>query len=310
MTSRSKILLSLILIGIADVGFSHAMRSITLHARENVHDLWEVTVYKTVDSRSIEIVFPCEHKQIFQDTMVSRYEMKCSSANSRTKFFEINGFGDVITEAIINVSPLQDKEFSGVMTRDQPRFLFAKRTDLQVLQDFLGFGFEHVVFGWDHLVFLLGLVALIGRLQKLLILATCFTLAHALSIGMIYSDLIYLPSLLIEMGIALSIFAIGCEVAKGRLKNPYATCIGFGFIHGFGYGEALAEQQISADFSLLPLLGFNAGVELSQIVIVCCSYALIKKLQTIFGPIFSKGLAYLIGSFGSLLFFSHVLGAI
>lgn len=130
-------------------------------------------------------------------------------------------------------------------------------------------GLEHILIGVDHLVFLLGLVVLGGRLRTLIAVVTAFTIGHSLSLALATLG-VWTPSPhWVEPAIALSIAYVGIENffvadATGRWR----ITLPFGFIHGFGFAGVLSELGVPADAVGLALLLFNLGVEAGQLLVL------------------------------------------
>ena len=154
-------------------------------------------------------------------------------------------------------------------------------------------GFDHILDGIDHLLFLLALVIPFRRLRSLVVVVTAFTLAHSVTlIASAYDiapDALWFPPL-VETLIAVSIVYMtfenivaaarssnGAGVESGTLLTPYqsalnrrwAVAFGFGLIHGFGFSFALRESlQFAGSHLLTSLLAFNVGVELGQLLVL------------------------------------------
>ncbi|MCY1009602.1 HupE/UreJ family protein [Nannocystis pusilla] len=130
-------------------------------------------------------------------------------------------------------------------------------------------GVEHILIGTDHLVFLLGLVVVGGRLRSLVAVITAFTLGHSLSLALATLG-IWTPSgAWVEPAIALSIAYVGVENffvpdAAGRWR----ITLPFGFVHGFGFAGVLAELGLPAGEVGPALLLFNLGVEAGQLAVL------------------------------------------
>jgi hydrogenase/urease accessory protein HupE len=144
-------------------------------------------------------------------------------------------------------------------------------------------GIEHILIGWDHLLFLFGLVLIGGRWQSLALAITAFTIGHSVTLALAALS-IWSPSpSIIEPAIALSIAYVGVENwylhrapaaddegdagDRGAAKRWRITAP-FGLIHGFGFAGALGE--ITLDRSAIPraLFGFNLGVEIGQLAVL------------------------------------------
>ncbi len=130
-------------------------------------------------------------------------------------------------------------------------------------------GLEHILIGFDHLVFLLGLVVLGGRLRSLLAVVTAFTVGHSLSLALATLGVWTPGASWVEPAIALSIAYVGVENffvadAAGRWR----ITLPFGFVHGFGFAGVLAELGVPPDAVGLALLLFNLGVEAGQLLVL------------------------------------------
>jgi hypothetical protein len=135
---------------------------------------------------------------------------------------------------------------------------------------FVHMGFEHILDGKDHLLFLLCLVIPVRQFRALFWVVTAFTAAHSITLlmsafGMAPEALWFPP--LVEFGIALSIVFMALANIVGKSgRGNWAIAFGFGLIHGFGFSFALRESMQFAGAHLVSsLLAFNAGVELGQI---------------------------------------------
>ena len=138
-------------------------------------------------------------------------------------------------------------------------------------------GVEHILIGIDHVLFVLGLTALVGIRKRLLWTVTGFTVAHSVTLALSALGGLTLPSRPVEVGIALSIALLAVEVVDERdtltRRLPGMVAFAFGLLHGLGFAGALAEIGLPSDKSALALVGFNVGVELGQLGIVAAAAA-------------------------------------
>jgi len=135
---------------------------------------------------------------------------------------------------------------------------------------FLRLGIEHILTGYDHLLFLLGLMLPGGGALALAKIITAFTIAHSVTLSLAVLDIVVLPDRLIEAVIALSIAAVAAEnlFRRATVTRRWIVSFCFGLVHGFGFSAALREMGLPAHGLLLSLFGFNAGVELGQALVV------------------------------------------
>jgi len=148
---------------------------------------------------------------------------------------------------------------------------------------FLAMGVAHIWTGYDHLLFLFGLLAVTRRLSTVFKIITCFTVAHSLTLAVAALNLVAIPSRIVEPMIAASIVFVGVEnfLRNGEPKGRWLLTFAFGLIHGFGFASALRETGVGAHSGgvALPLVSFNLGIELGQIAIAALVLPLIWKLR-------------------------------
>ncbi|MGQ0553014.1 MAG: HupE/UreJ family protein [Planctomycetota bacterium] len=146
--------------------------------------------------------------------------------------------------------------------------------------DWLALGFDHILSGWDHLAFVLALVLGASTLPSLLLVVTAFTLAHSVTLALAALEIVSLPGRPVELAIAASIAWLGFVTLRApapvsRAREAFA----FGLIHGLGFAGFLGEALANEPQRLLPLLGFNLGVEAGQVAVVLALAALLLLLR-------------------------------
>lgn len=148
---------------------------------------------------------------------------------------------------------------------------------------FVVFGFEHILDGIDHLLFVMCLIIPFRRIRPLIVIVTSFTVAHSITLmGSAFGitpGAIWFPSL-IESLIAASIVYMALEnIVGSRWERRWIIAFGFGLVHGFGFSFALAEtMQFAGGHLLTSLLAFNLGVEAGQILIILIAVPLLNLL--------------------------------
>lgn len=148
--------------------------------------------------------------------------------------------------------------------------------------EFLWLGVEHIITGWDHLTFLLGLLVVGSKLREAVKIITAFTVAHSLTLALTTFDLIRLPSSIVEPVIAASIVYVGIEnIVRREYRGRWIITFVFGLIHGCGFATILRELGVGSqgESVLKPLVCFNLGVELGQLVIAAIVLPWIWKLK-------------------------------
>jgi hypothetical protein len=136
---------------------------------------------------------------------------------------------------------------------------------------YAGMGFRHILpLGYDHLLFILGIFLLNPNLKPLLAQATCFTLAHSITLILTANNTIVAVPAVVEPLIAISILFIAVEnlYIKNISRLRYLLVFAFGLVHGMGFAGALNEVGLPRNSMYTALIGFNIGVELGQITFI------------------------------------------
>ncbi|WP_346860252.1 HupE/UreJ family protein [uncultured Draconibacterium sp.] len=176
---------------------------------------------------------------------------------------------------------------------------------MSLFEMYLKLGFQHIINinGYDHIVFVLALCAgySIKELKKVLILVTAFTIGHSLTLALSTLKIISIPSDIIEFLIPATILVTALSnVLPFKSRNNrfiYIVTLFFGLIHGLGFSNYLKELLGREANIITPLLAFNIGLELGQIVILIAYFLLLLltvnvfKARDNFWRIFISGIA-------------------
>jgi len=146
---------------------------------------------------------------------------------------------------------------------------------------FVLLGIHHILSGYDHLLFVIGLLLPGGGLLSLAKIITAFTIAHSVTLSLAVLQVVTLPDRLIEAVIALSIAYVAAEniLGKPAVSRRWLVSFCFGLVHGFGFSSALRELGLPAHGLLLSLLGFNVGVEVGQALVVALCLPLLFLIR-------------------------------
>ena len=184
-----------------------------------------------------------------------------------------------IAKILVPGKPVKQAVFS----RENPSRLFvlAKRTSVwEYVVEFTILGVEHIFIGYDHIMFLLALIAVGGRLVNLIKIVSSFTVAHSITLVLAALEIVSLPGKWVEAGIALSIAYVALEnFWLKRVELRWIITFFFGLVHGFGFANVLRELGLPTKGLVASLLAFNIGVELGQICIVAVVFPLILWLS-------------------------------
>lgn len=223
-------------------------------------------------------------------------------------------------DVLLRVELLDGRSIRQVLTEGKPSFIIPEReASLSVFKGYLVLGSEHILEGFDHLLFILGLVLIIGWSRQLLWTVTAFTVGHSITLALAVLGFVNVPQELTEALIALSIYFLAIELyrsykSKNTLMNRYPWIVAglFGLLHGLGFAGALSEIGLPQTDIPLALLSFNIGIEIGQLIfvgVILTIWALLKKFP-ITWPSYAKLFpAYLIGSLAVFWFLERMWNA-
>ncbi len=159
-----------------------------------------------------------------------------------------------------------------------------KEGTVSVAREYLVLGIEHILKGYDHLLFIACLVLIAGTWRRILITVTGFTIAHSVTLALAALNLVRVPVPPVEAVIALSIVFLATEIARERRdtltwRYPIAVAGSFGLLHGFGFASVLNEIGLPQTEIPAALLFFNVGVEVGQVIFVTVLVALTAALM-------------------------------
>ncbi len=131
---------------------------------------------------------------------------------------------------------------------------------------FFALGIQHILTGFDHILFLLALMLRGGGLWPLIRIITAFTIAHSITLALSVFGVVTLPTGVVEAVIALSIAYVAAEnlFLRDAASHRWAVSFVFGLVHGLGFSSALRELGLPHEGLLWSLLDFNLGVEVGQ----------------------------------------------
>jgi hypothetical protein len=163
------------------------------------------------------------------------------------KIVGVEGIASSRADVLMRIGLTDGRSLSHLLTGDHPTFKIPGReSQLSVLASYTKLGVEHILTGFDHLLFVLGLTLLVGYGPLLLWTITAFTLGHSVTLALAVLGFVNFPPAPIEAGIALSIYILGIELARADRKTllrtyPWLVAGLFGLLHGLGFAGALAE---------------------------------------------------------------------
>lgn len=246
-------------------------------------------------------------------SVVTREVLTCGDKGLRNQEIRIQGLRITIMDVLVRVTFRDGTSVSRVLRPQEPSFVI--RSDAGSRVDAKGhfrLGFDHILTGIDHLLFVFGLLLIVDTVGRLLKAITAFTVAHSMTLALAALGLVRLSPTPVEAVIALSIVFVAVELARYQLgeeglsyRKPWLVAFAFGLLHGFGFAGTLSQIGLPPGDIPRALLFFNVGVEAGQIGFIAVCLTLMYSLRTleISLPAWARRApAYTIGSLASFWF--------
>jgi hydrogenase/urease accessory protein HupE len=207
--------------------------------------------------------------------MRARWRMRCPGGLAG-KSVGVEGIAGSQADVLLRIALRDGRRIQHVLKAESPSFrVEADSSPAGVFKDYAKLGVEHILTGWDHLLFVLALVLLVGWGRSLLWTITAFTAGHSVTLALASLGVVQVPQAPMEAAIALSIYVLAVELTRARTgrrtltqRAPWAVAAGFGLLHGLGFAGALAAVGLPTAEIPLALFSFNAGIELGQLAFV------------------------------------------
>jgi len=203
----------------------------------------------------------------------------------------VTGLGANQASALVMLTLLDGRAYQQVLNGDRPDFVVPEEPGTgEVMRDYSVLGIEHIWSGIDHLMFVFGLLLLVGGGSRLIWTITSFTLGHSITLSLVTLGYFKYPVALVEFTIALSIFVLAVELTRTGKSDllrryPWWLAGSFGLLHGMGFAGALAETGLPYENLPLALLSFNVGIEIGQITFILGVLAIWQLLK---GPLATR----------------------
>lgn len=241
---------------------------------------------------------------------IQSWRIDCSRDLAGTRI-EFSNLSATMVDVLVQITFLDGREYTGLVRPDAPAFRVPVReNDLSVFRSYLVLGVEHIWFGWDHLLFVLGLMLLVTDGRRLVWAITGFSVAHSITLALATLGFVFVPGPPVEAVIALSIVMLGVEAVRYHrggeatfaIRAPWAMSIAIGLIHGLGFAGALNNYGLPDYAEFYALLAFNLGVEAGQLVFVAALVLLgsiVRRINVRLLPLTRVTAMWLVGICGS-----------
>ena len=238
-----------------------------------------------------------------------RWRTQCPDGSLVGRQIGVAGLRERHTDALLRVHLADGRLIQTVLRGDASTVTIPERTGrFDLLRDYLGLGFEHILSGPDHLLFVLGLVLLVHGRQRLLWTITAFTAGHSVTLSLAVLGVVNIPPQPVEVLIALTIVVVAAELARSRCAHqtwiqrfPWTMAFTFGLLHGLGFAGALTQVGLPGDEVPLALFAFNVGIELGQLLgvaVILVVGASLRAIPVCWPAAVERIPAYAIGSLG------------
>ena len=245
-------------------------------------------------------------------------ELRCTPPSLEGIVVGVDGLEDSSINVVVRLVRPDGDVHHAILDTGRPTLTIGTPdAESRSFREYLELGVEHLLTGWDHLIFVLGLLILFGWQRRLIAAVTAFTLGHSLTLALSVLGIVSVPQALVEALIALTIVVLALEIQFGEegpvYRHPW-TLPGFlGLLHGLGFASVLFDAGLPTDEIPLALLGFNLGIELGQLGVIALAWGAFFALRWVI----PSGLrsnrtipAYLIGSLAASWTIERTLSAL
>lgn len=231
-------------------------------------------------------------------------KLQCEPPDMVGAVIAVDGFEDSKVNVVLRVARADGEVHHAILDAGRPKLMIASPEDeTHSFFEYVMLGVEHLLTGWDHLTFVIGLLILFGWHRRLIAAVTAFTVGHSLTLALSVLGLLSIPQALVEALIAMTIVVLALEIQSGRhgpvWKHPWLLPGSLGLLHGLGFASVLFDAGLPSDEIPLALLGFNLGLELGQLGVIAIAWASYLAIRSAI-PASWRGNhvlpAYLIGS--------------
>ncbi len=272
------------LFAVAPCALAHEMSMAEMELRETSPGEFTWQWYATSDKRAVtEDLAPRWPEHCVEE----QGALHCG-AQGLTGTVSVDGVGERYSAAMLRIHWLDGEVRVYTLTSSQPRVeLFGSSEDrrswFQISSAYIVLGIEHILSGYDHLLFVCSLLFLVSFRRQLLWTITAFTAAHSLTLASAALGWLTLRPPPVEASIALSIVLVAAEGLHDKQtiarRWPALVAFLFGLIHGLGFAGALKEIGLPEHYLPAALLSFNVGVELGQLLVVGMAWLLWLALR-------------------------------
>jgi hydrogenase/urease accessory protein HupE len=266
---------------------------------------------------SCRVVAPPERHRTEDETAVEETtELRCDPPDMVGAEVGVDGLADSSINVVVRVVRADGAVHHAILDTAKPQLTIAAPEDeSHSFFEYLMLGVGHLLSGWDHLTFVLGLLVLFGWHRRLIAAVTAFTLGHSLTLALSVLGIVSVPTAAVEALIALSIVVLALEIDSGRRgpvwKHPWVLPGVLGLLHGLGFASVLFDAGLPPEEIPLALLGFNLGLEIAQLGVIAVGALCFAATRTALPPAWRNNRtvpAYVVGSLAAFWVIERTLG--
>ncbi len=246
------------------------------------------------------------------DSLTTRWSVACGAAGLGGARIALTGLDRARIDVLVRVALADGQRLSGVVRAAEPVFAIPARARLgDVLRSYLRLGFERIVGGLDHLLFVGGLLLLGRGARQRLAALIAFSAGHSVSLAAAALGFVAVPEQPTALLIALSAFVLAAALARGEPQPSRAWRMAgpCGLLHGLGFAAGLSAVGLPAGSAALALLAFNLGIELGQVGFIALAVGaamVLRPLRAALPRWAAQVPLYAIGSLAAFGCFTHL----
>ena len=261
---------------------------------------------------------PTERQLTANDTaVIDTTLLRCDPPDLVGSVIRVDGFSDSTVNVVVRIGrPDGSVDHAIIDTRTPSLTVVAPEEATHSFFDYLALGIAHLVTGWDHVTFVIGLLILFGWHRRLIAAVTAFTLGHSLTLALSIFGIVTVPQALVEALIAMTIIVLALEIQSGGhgpiWKHPWSLPAALGLLHGLGFASVLFDAGLPADEIPIALFGFNVGLEVGQLGVIACAWLIYRVFRGAMPTGWRDNLtvpAYMIGSLAAYWVIERTLAA-
>jgi len=252
-----------------------------------------------------------------ETAIVETTEIRCDPPDMLGAVVRVDGFEDSNVTVVVRIARRNGDVHHAILDNGTPELtIVAQIEESHSFFEYLMLGVGHLLTGWDHLTFVLGLLVLFGWHRRLIAAVTAFTVGHSLTLALSVLGIVSFPTALVEASIALTIVVLALEIQSGKQgpvwKHPWILPGALGLLHGLGFASVLFDAGLPGEEIPLALLGFNLGLEVAQLGVIAVAWLSFTAVRSAIPPTWRSSRtipAYVIGSLAAFWFIERMFAA-